>query len=502
MTVLYLSASIMCAVGGKGGRSATVDVYAKNADIKKYIFNGTVIDKEAFKEAVTIFFEENKLSKKDVTLIMNMNQIMTRIIKVPIKSDAEMLEYVKNEFSNVERVKEPVCGYYVLTKDKKTKLCDIAAFLADKGFLDAYAEIFDECGIKVTSIKPARLAAIRALKNVPGIKDSTAVVQLMEGTGFTNLLFVNGEYIYASFSRMFNTEAEPSEKGMELADAISRIMQFTQSQHIDCAIENILFAGLSDEDIDAARTVITSFNPQMNCNAIEKCPEVKLNTDQANFGQCIYLIGGMLDTGRMANLLAISKKNGSADGGAVDWIRMGLTLGGLIVLCAGIYGVALFLDKSAQAELAQIEAWSSSPEVQEQIAEAKKLESRQADAKTRLSSAEEVKEKLSTYPILNADVINKLNQCAGGLVNAAVSQYNSKTGEMLIDCRAQNVDLINQFIDNLSKEKVFASNTYSGYEYLEESKEWSVDVTVELDSTAGHSGVNTTNGNDDNNNGA
>ena len=56
-----------------------------------------------------------------------------------------------------------------------------------------------------------------------------------------------------------------------------------------------------------------------------------------------------------------------------------------------------------------------------------------------------------------------VENCAVGLVTATIQSYSAQTGLLQMETKARDVSQINQFVNLLTKQEIFASVDYTGY---------------------------------------
>jgi hypothetical protein len=66
-----------------------------------------------------------------------------------------------------------------------------------------------------------------------------------------------------------------------------------------------------------------------------------------------------------------------------------------------------------------------------------------------------------------------------------VKSYSADNGSLSVDAKAEEVTLINQFIDVLEASGIFDDIQYTGYVYNEETMLYTINVTCYLSENAG-----------------
>ena len=100
----------------------------------------------------------------------------------------------------------------------------------------------------------------------------------------------------------------------------------------------------------------------------------------------------------------------------------------------------------------------------------------------------EISDNLDTYPYCSAEVRNIIGTCAKGYADVDIESFNSDTGVVTMVAKAENVDLINQFIKRLTDEDIFNNIDYTGYAFEEDTELWNIHVMCILSESAGKQG--------------
>ena len=248
-TVVYLSNNSIKVLTGEQKKNAVqVDKIYLTIAPEGSIINGIVTDQDEFSNHLKEFWRVNRLPKKGISLVINSSQFVNRTIKLPKMSDKEVLSYISREFSDVERTKNPVYNFFVLSKDEEKNNSKIFATMVEKSFLDEHIQMFQSFGISIDSIDSANGCAIRILQQLPKIQKGACIVQLLDDMNITNFLFIDGVYEYSSRGRIFNDRGT-IEFGDEVARAVSNLLQFAQTQHFKERITNVYLGGIFDDEL-------------------------------------------------------------------------------------------------------------------------------------------------------------------------------------------------------------------------------------------------------------
>lgn len=122
MIALHLSNRHIRIVDGTvSGQRVTVQAMYDEEDTRGCILNGIVMDVDAFSDLMRTIWEKYNLPRKDVHLIINSSQFTTKILELPKQSEKLLMQFISREFSDVERIEDPVYSYYLLDDKTETR---------------------------------------------------------------------------------------------------------------------------------------------------------------------------------------------------------------------------------------------------------------------------------------------------------------------------------------------------------------------------------------------
>lgn len=78
--------------------------------------------------------------------MIDSNQFTTKVTDVPLQKQKQMMQFVSREFTDVERIEDPVYGYFPLPgqTDKKAKVQTVFATMAPRSYIQGYVELFEQ----------------------------------------------------------------------------------------------------------------------------------------------------------------------------------------------------------------------------------------------------------------------------------------------------------------------------------------------------------------------
>lgn len=194
-----------------------------------------------------------------VRLVVDSGQILVKCSVLPEVSHKQMLQFVKDEFIDVESQYTNLLYDYAVIKDKvegkEGQLVLCAAM--EREFLKPYIDLFDEMGISLESIDIMTNSIIKLTESILKLTNLSYVLTVINGQDVIHYLFINGQYEIANRTRIFSDRGTVSFI-TELSNSLTKLMQFTKGAYKDAQLEKIYFAGLETYEEDMLMSTISS----------------------------------------------------------------------------------------------------------------------------------------------------------------------------------------------------------------------------------------------------
>jgi len=116
--VIYLANSEIQIVEGNAGERISIERQLLRKTPEGSIVNGVVTDPDAFALFLKNVFDEKKIPKSDVSLVINSSKFVGQIMTLPPLSPKHTLEYIHREYANIEKEENKLYGFLRL-KEKK-----------------------------------------------------------------------------------------------------------------------------------------------------------------------------------------------------------------------------------------------------------------------------------------------------------------------------------------------------------------------------------------------
>lgn len=480
-TVIYLSNQTVKAVTGQSrkGRIKVLAVYQEEAP-RLTIVNGQVTDDEAFTEFLKAFWEKHKLPAHPVCLVINSTQTVVRFFDLPPMSYRKRMRYLPREFSDVERMRDPVYSYG-LVENK------MFGAVMERAFLGEHLKRFQKIGIRIVSVEDALISQLRLLSCLEGLKGKVCVVQILDGAALLSVLWVNKDFLHFSRSRI-STQTGARSLGECCAKNVSALMQFARAQRIRQEIEAVYIGGLEkvwwpeyEKAVLAVNSMIRVFPLADSAGAFFDFPEGKYG-----LGNFTAAAGGLLSKSGRANLRSQFRKGPEYLAKRRALFRQlmpALVTAATLSVVVGIQMIRWFqLTNQINRSLEYL----SDSQVLAGVARYDHLEKENQILCQRIEETNRIIVNINSYPVMSTEIDQVVARCAEGLVSADVTGFQADPGMIQVISLAENERLIYPFINRLTEEKdVFSSIHYTGFEYVESQKAWRLYVECYLNDGAG-----------------
>lgn len=483
-TVIFLSNQDVKAVTGSAdGRQVTVQKVYRAAAPEGSIVNGQVIDEEAFAAFLKEFWQAGHLPKKDVTLVLGSAQAITRVLTVPKMNHKKLLEYLPREFASAEQKKDAVCGYVVLQQEGA--MVRLIASAVERGFLEPHIRRFKELGVRLTSVTTSMEADLLAIRSLSCIQGKTCVVQLLDGVRLVNLLYVDGVYYQTSTGRVFGEHGTPA-FGVECARSISSLQQFMKAQQVEQAVTHVYLGGAFDgEDLDICRESIQQMDADLEVEALAAEQGGAVGFPAAaggcGFARFVTPVGGLLVAPGRNNLRyqytrdpAVLKRRREVAKYLAPTVVTAAVLG---VMAIGMGAVWFRQTDRVNRQLDYL----GNQKVIGEAAEYDRLTGEIAALDTRIGVVERTLQNLGTYPVYTSQVKEAVRECAEGVADADVAEFELVTGTVTVEAASGNAEGAHRFVERLEKRTdLFEDLYYDGFQYDEKDGLWRTTVRCYL----------------------
>ena len=480
---IYLSNQIIqVATGTRGKKGSLKAVYTTLAP-EGSIINGIVMDGESLGNHLKKFWDENKLPKNEVYLILNSNKIAGKNLEIPNMSPKKTQQFIVREFTDMQRdANENTLAYIPVGTNKSSKLRHIYAESAPKEQLKEFMEIFKGIGIKLKGIVSGEGSIIGYAQTKLSKAYKTFVLQISNGNIVFNVLFVDGEFKYFNSVRCFN-EIGTDGYFEDMGRSLNQLGQFMQTQRITSPIERVFLCGIEREDMMTYGQVIRELGTEAGCEMLDTGFGTGTGL-QFESNKAIFAVSGLYDCGPDSNFLTHfslrNEKQSSLDPRIKKYGLVVLVALGIMALA---FGVSFALRMTRQVKLDELVDYNES------VAATAMFYDMEAERRDNLAgkynSINSVVETIESYPVCNDRVIAVLQNTAAGYADIEISSFDADAGKVSFTAKSGNVNDIYKYIDRLFEEEIFNNVEHTGYTYESSNDTYLIHVDCTLAESAG-----------------
>lgn len=484
VSVFFSNQIIQIAIGKRGAKGTLQAVYTTIAP-EGSIINGIIMDSESLCQHLKSFWAANNLPKKDAYLVVNSNKIAGKSISAPNLNQKKTLSFITREFSDMQREGDDnTLAFIHIGDEKKTRVHKLYAEMAPKEQLREFLQIFADMGISLKGIISGEGSIIGyAQKNIVK-KCKTFVLQIVNGNLVSNVLFVDGEYKYYNSIRCFN---EPGTEAYldDIARSLNQLEQFMNAQKLSANVDKVYVAGTVKDDISQYSQIVRDhgntapvelFDPAISTDA-------RLNHDAQT---SLYAVSGLYDQGRDSNFLTYFSIKDDKDS-LVDPTtqRRIITVIAVFGVMAVLFGISLTLRLIREGHYNDLRDYNKSPMVVMQAKEYDAAVERRDSMINKYNSINTVVETIESYPLGSESIIKVIEDTARGYAEIEILSFDADQGKITFSAKAENVNDIYKYIDELLNEEIFMKVDHTGYTYNDTTGLYDIHVDCTLAESVG-----------------
>lgn len=464
----------------KGNNVDVTNVLTKKVS-EGSIINGVITNEDALIKDISQFWEEHKLPRKNVNIVINSKQLTMKTSVMPMLSDKKVLNLVAMEFADSE-MNAPIYDYLSLNVDSKKKKMDVLAIMSEADFVQSYIRLFSDLKIKVDSLTSGIANIVKVFYNTKNsLIEGSSLIQILDGNSLVSIIFSDGKYSYSQSTRIFS-DKNSSELVMEIVNTISHIKQFYMSTN-KTDINNVYFGGISDEILAEIKNILISYNTE--ADFIPETDEINFNGNGSICSNA-YGIGSFINAKNDINLL--KRINVSVDNdskmflpSAPVLISIGSIFGIVVILCAGFLIRNAYMSNKLNGNYEYL----NNSKNQEIIARANTIKADNNSLERGIVKLQEAKKAIRTYPVYNTKIRNIILSCEDSVTTLNIIRFDSESGLVRIEASCSVANYTYALVDRLEATGLFINVDYNGYSYDERSGEYKINVDCTLVESAG-----------------
>jgi type IV pilus assembly protein PilM len=295
---LYCSPTqLLLLVGSTNDQRATVDEFQVIPLPEQAMINGVITNKDVMAR----FFQEVSRQlgpyKQDTVLVLESNNIRTKIMTLPKVNERKLLNFVRQDFDEISEEGGDVFDFTVLGPNTAEGGLEVLGIAAGKLLLQNYIDVLHSADFKLKHIDVGSNALRKIADFIPELKSSNSVLVHIDDAALSITLYEQGNYRISQRYRLLNPP-HTMERQQEVSSNISSMVQFQKSQRRDVSIDAVYVLGVPPQNmpafIEATRFL------EIPVQGLSLDDQIKLtgkaNFEQANFvsSRFLYNFGAMI----------------------------------------------------------------------------------------------------------------------------------------------------------------------------------------------------------------
>jgi len=429
---------------------------------------------EQYRPALKVLSERNRLSGKEVTIVLSGRESLFREITIPYVSSAKQERAILlNELlMQLPNIGEYAIDYAVLEKDEKQKTIRCIPNVIQKKTIEEYLGLLKECGIRCGGIVTRPNCKAKLVKlSYPD--DKLSVLLDVFGTHLNLSLIEHGRCIisrsvsiaYANFQD--NKDVFIS----EAADQINKIIQFNAVRHIKARVERVLVSGTIHDKTEFTahlKDVLEEMRPgEIEC--LEFRPEEKIKAkkglESADYNGAA---GALLKRGDDLDFLRAYNTKEKAKRTAADYLKIGYVC--LLVIAAlAAAGMTWKLKDDTdklKAQTSVVRDYLDHSAEAAEYARLQKVQTEYASLKNRNDRLQNEVNAILIHPQFTQKNFRAMSEIMTEGMEIKEFRY-ADTGLMTVHFLTQNAGQVPDYIDKLRKTALFDSVSYTGWNSTE-----------------------------------
>jgi hypothetical protein len=242
------SAQLLLLVGTASGQQATVDEFQVIPLPEQSMINGVITNKDAMARFFKAVSQQFGPYKQDAILVLESNNIRTKIMTLPRVRERKLLDFVRQDFGEISEEGGDVFDFTVLGPNRTEGGLEVLGIAAGKLLLQNYIDVLHGAGFKLKRIDVGSNALRKMARFIPQLQSSSSVLVHIDDMSLAITLFEQGNYRISQRYRLLNPPGT-AERQREVSSNISSMVQFQKSQRRDISIDAIYMLGVPQQNM-------------------------------------------------------------------------------------------------------------------------------------------------------------------------------------------------------------------------------------------------------------
>lgn len=461
------------------------------------VMNGVVTDTEAFCEGIRAAWKEHRLPKSGVILSVDGNHVTVKKTRLPQanrKRTVEMLVYDFQDtnaggsdwvYGSMDLGPASLQGAALPPKAGEKEKAppeerELLAATAEKAYVTELAEAFAQAGVKLASVVASRFSMIRLLPYLEEIKSGSCILESLDGEVLSTVLVENGKYLNFSSSRVFSDHGTPSFGG-EVARTASQLLQFQSMLKSETRATDVYCLGFSKEDFDVSAEQIGLLG--LNTSVLGESPSVIING--GSIRECFDHAGALAlgrDEGNLyREIVSGDERNKKRDSFLLKLLPLLL----LVAVFTVISSSMIAGNAAKERKVEELNAYLTNADNVAKEQAYNDYLTGSAKFNAMLAAATQMKEAIDSYPRAVSALDSIIIDAGVGIVDVSIQSFDAASGQLSFTATGQGAERLNEFVEALQNTGIFLNVTYSGYNLIEGTGEYNVNVSCVLSAAAG-----------------
>lgn len=474
--IMFLSNREIQIVEKKGSkRQAGVKRVMQFSAPEGSLINGVIVEPELFSSFLKELWQRQGFLSKKVELITGSTKIMGKMLDVPRMNRQDILNYLKRELSESSEEEAFVYHYCDVEKEENGRR-KIFGERISSALIEEYMEVFAGAQLEIKAVY-SDMSSLLKLTRQEFSMDQTFVLQIVHDITLTTILYVDGVFTYYTNARLFQ-EIGSRACADELAQSVSKIIQFMKANHMEAALEKVIFLGIDEEGFSYCREALDEQGIEIE---ILMPPDGWLGGNGKEYAQFTHVLAGLYQSDSNDNIIKQYRRSNKLQYEILhEYKKQSIVIAGVLcVMLALWFGVSCYLAKLGR-ELENVTCYNQDFEVLDSVKENASLRDEILYLEQQQEALDMINGAIVEYPVCNSDTLEMLKECAKGHAKIEFQAYDGDAGIVYLFASAKSVESIHKFIQKLDKREGIDEVNYTGYTYNNQTRLWDIHVNCRL----------------------
>lgn len=206
------------------------------------ILNGVLLNAGQIQTVLSNIFDTYHLAKHGVRLVVDGQNVNTRILKLPLMQPKKLMPVIEGEFQDLLS-DNSLIDYSIINPKNDEGNATILAVQTQRDFIQSYVNLFGEIKVELECIDIAANSVMKLMKHLKSNAGRTYALMVLDHNSLVQFLFVDNEFIMTRRSRILS-DLGTTAFDDELFKNINTMIQFNKSQRTGRDITDIFLCGM------------------------------------------------------------------------------------------------------------------------------------------------------------------------------------------------------------------------------------------------------------------